>query len=103
MYLESDQENEIKGFVLEWDEVFSTYTILVGLPVKKKHTQNVKDYLQNTVQGNFNVMYDDGEGFLDVNVSIASLHTIKEEMTIRQVSEIVTNYIDQLMTVTKEA
>ena len=74
IYIESPALESIRvdAIVLELDDVFETYTAMLGLKLQKKFGAAMKAYLEEHVQGEgaYSVMFSDKDGLWDVNFAL---------------------------------
>ncbi|MGM9928477.1 MAG: branched-chain amino acid aminotransferase [Bacillus sp. (in: firmicutes)] len=80
----------VDGITLEVDDIFKTYNAMVGLKLQKKYEQEIKTFLNNTLQGNelkFALMWSQQDGLWDLNILLQGIEGFSEDMTIGQTLE----------------
>ncbi|WP_110929662.1 branched-chain amino acid aminotransferase [Bacillus massiliglaciei] len=77
----------IEGAVLEYDDVFGTYSILFGLKIPKKLTGALKEKLISLLEDGAQVsaVFDSGEGVWNVNFPLEHIPAFSENMTLLEV------------------
>lgn len=87
IYIESPTFEQIKvdAISFELDDVFQTYTALLGLRMQKKYTTAIKNYLNEHLKGDnkyFSASFSGDEGIWDLNIPLDYLEGFLEDMTV---------------------
>lgn len=69
-YVESADFTTIRidSFVLEFDDMFKTYTALFGLKLQKKYEQAMRQYLDGIMPKRYSLSFDSADGLWEVNI-----------------------------------
>ena len=86
VYVESSAFEVIRvdAVVLEFDEVFETYTALFGLKLQKKYGDDMKAYLDTHLNGDgtkYSVMFSSEDGLWDMNFAFDYVDGFSEELS----------------------
>lgn len=106
MYLESNsfEQIQVDAISFEVDDVFGTYSVLLGLKLQKKHQQTIKEFLNANLGGegeNISLMFNGDDGLWDVNFSIHNVAGFNENMTIGDAYRLVFQFLAQLVSIVK--
>ena len=102
VYLESNAFEVIRvdAVVLEFDEVFETYTALFGLKLQKKYGDDMKAYLDTHLNGDgtkYSVMFSSEDGLWDMNFALDYVDGFSEELTFIEILQLMYNFIFKLV------
>jgi len=103
LYVESSTFEEIKvdALSIEVDDVFRTYMALFGLRVQKKHSNAIKNYLEEHLHTdsikNYSALFSADEGLWEINLPLDFIEGFQEEMTIEQAIELSYSFIQHLL------
>ncbi len=102
LYIESPAFEQIKvdAISLELDDVFKTYTALLGFKMQKKHTAAIKNYLNENLKGEnkyFSASFSGDEGIWDLNIPLDYIEGFTEEMTIGEALSLTYQLIETLV------
>ena len=102
VYVESNAFEVIRvdAVVLEFDEVFETYTALFGLKLQKKYGNDMKAYLDTHLNGDgskYSVMFSNEDGLWDMNFALDYVEGFSEDLTFIEVFQLMYNFIFQLV------
>lgn len=92
----------IDAIVLEFDDVFETYTALFGLQLQKKYGPEIKTYLETNLKGNgvkYSVMFSDIDGLWEVNFTLDYLDGFSEDVTLKEVCHMIYQFVFKLVEV----
>lgn len=77
----------IDAISLEIDDVFQTYTALLGLQIPRKYEQALKQYLDTHLsgdEGRFSIAYSAKDQLWDINFSLSYVEGFSEHMTLQE-------------------
>ncbi|MBA9027115.1 MULTISPECIES: hypothetical protein [Bacillaceae] len=101
MYVEADSFDIIgvEAVSLELDDVFGTYDVMLGLKQQKKTGPVIKELLAKQLgeSASFNLLFNQGEGMWDLNFSLNDLAGFKEELSIREVLQLIYRFLFTLV------
>lgn len=102
VYVESNAFEVIRvdAVVLEFDEVFETYTALFGLKLQKKYGDDMKAYLDTHLNGDgskYSVMFSNEDGLWDMNFALDYVDGFSEELTFIEILQLMYNFIFKLV------
>lgn len=102
VYLESNAFEVIRvdAVVLEFDEVFETYTALFGLKLQKKYGDDMKAYLDTHLNGDgtkYSVMFSSEDGLWDMNFALDYVDGFSEELSFIEILQLMYNFIFNLV------
>jgi len=102
VYLESNAFEVIRvdAVVLEFDEVFETYTALFGLKLQKKYGDDMKAYLDTHLIGDgskYSVMFSSEDGLWDMNFALDYVDGFSDELTFIEILQLMYNFIFKLV------
>lgn len=102
VYLESNAFEVIRvdAVVLEFDEVFETYTALFGLKLQKKYGDDMKAYLDTHLNGDgmkYSVMFSSEDGLWDINFALDYVDGFSEELSFIEILQLMYNFIFKLV------
>ena len=90
----------VESVSLEFDDVFETYTAMLGLKVQKKFGPAIKDYLEAHLvgdEGKYSVMFSMADGLWDVNFAIGYADGFKEDMPLLEAFQLIYDFIFSLI------
>jgi hypothetical protein len=90
----------VDAVVLEFDEVFETYTALFGLKLQKKYGDDMKAYLDTHLNGDgskYSVMFSSEDGLWDMNFALDYVDGFSEELTFIEILQLMYNFIFKLV------
>ena len=102
IYIESPSLEQIKvdAISFELDDVFKTYTALLGLKMQKKHTSVIKNYLSESLQGEnkyFSASFSGDEGMWDLNIPLDYIEGFSEDMSFGAALTLTFEFITSLL------
>lgn len=102
IYIESPIFDKIKvdAISLELDDVFQTYTALLGLRMQKKHTAAIKNYFNEHLKGEnkyFSASFSGDEGMWDLNIPLDYLDGFSEDITVKDALSLTYQLIETLV------
>jgi len=102
MYLESPafEQINVDAVSFEVDDVFRTYSMLLGLKLQKKYQSNIKEFLTANLHGddaNVSLMFNGDDGLWDLNLSIDHVEGFREDLTISEAYQLVYQLISTLV------
>ncbi|WP_318503697.1 branched-chain amino acid aminotransferase [Bacillus sp. T3] len=102
MYLESPafEQKNVDAVSFEVDDVFRTYTVLLGLKLQKKYQPTIKEFLNANLRGEdaqVSLMFNGDDGLWDLNLSLDHVEGFREEMTIGEAYQLVYDLIAKLV------
>jgi hypothetical protein len=108
IYVESNAFDVIRvdAVVLEFDDVFKTYTSLFGLKLQKKFGDAIKAYLDTHLNGDgakYSVMFSGEDGLWDMNFALDYVEGFKEDLSFIEVYQLMYNFIFKLVEAMDEA
>ncbi|MED4452225.1 branched-chain amino acid aminotransferase [Metabacillus fastidiosus] len=103
IYLESEALDIIKADALtfEEDDVFKTYTVLLGLRQPKKKGNEIKEFLRQELKDEssaFQLMFNDKDGLWDVNFTLNNLKDFDENISFGEAYELIYRLLFRLVT-----
>lgn len=90
----------IDAISLEVDDVFGTYTAMLGLKLQKKYEVQIKTYLDTHLsgtEGKYSVAFSEKDGLWDINFALSYAQGFKEEMTLKEAIELTYAFIFTLV------
>lgn len=90
----------IDAISLEVDDVFGTYTAMLGLKLQKKYEGQIKTYLDTHLsgtEGKYSVAFSEKDGLWDINFALSYAQGFKEEMTLKEAIELTYAFIFTLV------
>jgi hypothetical protein len=89
----------IDGISIEIDDVFGHYAAMFGLKLQKKFRDEMEEYLDVTLQDEqgYNLLFNGEDGLWDVNIAINNLPSISEDLTLKDVIEIIYVYLFEMI------
>ena len=101
IYIESPALESIRvdAIALELDDVFETYTAMLGLKLQKKFGPAMKAYLEEHVQGEgaYSVMFSDKDGLWDVNFALNYANGFTEDMSLDNAYQFTYSFVSKLV------
>ena len=77
----------VESISFEFDDVFETYTAMLGLQLQKKFGTAIKDYFETNLTGDagkYSVLFSMEDGLWDVNFALSYAEGFKEDMTLAE-------------------
>lgn len=101
MYLELDSFEAIKidGLTFELDDVFGTYSVMVGLKLQKKWEANIKSFLDENLNGEgpkYSMLFNQQDGLWDFNFTFNYLNKFEEDETILKAMHVIIDFLSDL-------
>ena len=90
----------VSGLSLEVDDVFGTYSVLLGLKLKKKLGPSIKSYLETELQGNegkYSLMFNQDDGLWDLNFALSYVEGFKVELSINQACQLIYTFLCKMI------
>ncbi|MCZ2257732.1 branched-chain amino acid aminotransferase [Sporosarcina sp. G11-34] len=90
----------VDAISLEFDDVFETYTALLGLKIQKKFGPAIKDYFETNLTGDagkYSVMFSMADGLWDVNFALSYADGFKEDMTLAEAFQLIYQFLFTLV------
>ncbi|NQD66419.1 branched-chain amino acid aminotransferase [Bacillus haikouensis] len=89
----------IDGISIEIDDVFGHYAAMFGLKLQKKFRDEMEEYLDVTLQDEqgYNLLFNGEDGLWDVNIAINNLPSFSEDLTLKDVIEIIYVYLFEMI------
>jgi hypothetical protein len=108
VYVESNAFEVIRvdAVVLEFDEVFETYTALFGLKLQKKFGNDMKAYLDTNLHGDgakYSVLFSNEDGLWDMNFALDYVDGFSEDLSFVEVYQLMYNFIFKMVEAVDEA
>ncbi|MHA6260191.1 branched-chain amino acid aminotransferase [Sporosarcina sp. CAU 1771] len=102
VYVESTTLELIRvdAIALELDDVFKTYTALLGLRLQKKYGPEIKAYLDANLQGEgvkYSVMFSDADGLWDINFALDYVEGFNDTLSFDEAYQIIYTFIFNLI------
>lgn len=95
----------VDAISLELDDVFGTYTAMVGLQLQKKYESAMKAYLEANLtgdEGKYSIAFSMKDGLWDFNFSLSYAQGFREDMTIGEALQLVYDFIFSLVETVEE-
>ncbi|NYF25478.1 branched-chain amino acid aminotransferase [Sporosarcina sp. JAI121] len=107
VYVESSAFETIRidAVVLEFDEVFESYTALFGLKVQKKYGDAIKMYLDTHLKGDgakYSVMFSGEDGLWDMNFALDFVKDFSDDLSFVEVYQLMYGFIFKLVEAIEE-
>lgn len=101
MYLEVDSFEAIKidGLTFELDDVFETYSVMVGLKLQKKWEATIKEFLNENMKGEgpkYSMLFNQQDGLWDLNFTLDYLQHFEEDATISKAMQVIVDFLSEL-------
>ncbi|KON88494.1 branched-chain amino acid aminotransferase [Sporosarcina globispora] len=98
IYLESEWFGIIGADAIsfEFDDLFRTYDVMLGLKLPKKKAEAIRSYLKETLQGDsatYDLMFNQEDGLWELNFALNDLEGFKEDMTINDAYSLIYRYL----------
>lgn len=108
VYVESNAFEVIRvdAVVLEFDDVFKTYTSLFGLKLQKKFGDAIKAYLDTHLHGygaKYSLLFSGEDGLWDMNFALDYVDGFSENLSFIEVYQLMYNFIFKLVEAIDEA
>jgi len=102
LYLETDHFEAIKidGLTFELDDVFGTYSVMVGLKLQKKWEATIKSFLDENMNGEgpkYSMLFNQQDGLWDLNFTLNYLQQFEEEATISRAVHVIIDFLSELI------
>ncbi|WP_243459393.1 branched-chain amino acid aminotransferase [Metabacillus bambusae] len=75
----------VDAISLEVDDVFSTYDVMLGLKLQKKHEKVIREYLSEELNGkaeSFDLMFNQNDGMWDLNFTLDYISEFNQDITL---------------------
>jgi len=95
----------VDAIALEFDEVFETYTAMLGLKLQKKFGSALKSHLDVQLLGDgakYSVMFSEEDGLWHVNLPINFMEDFHEEMSLEDAFQLIYAFLFSLVTAVEE-
>lgn len=107
IYVESNSFDIIgvDAISLEVDDVFGTYTAMLGLKLQKKYELSIKNYLENKLDGpapKYNLLFSQSDGLWDVNFAMDYIDGFTEDFTIEEAYSFIYRFLFTLVEAVEE-
>ncbi len=98
IYLESEWFDIIGADAIsfEFDDLFRTYDVMLGLKLPKKKEAAIRSYLDKTLQGDsatYDLMFNQQDGLWELNFALDHLEGFQEGMTISDAYSLIYRYL----------
>lgn len=108
VYVESDAFELIRvdAMAVELDEVFETNTALFGLRLPKKFGAAIHSYMDAHLHGHdakCSVLFSGEDGLWDVNFALDAMEGFTEELSFKQVYDLIYRFVFKLVEAMEEA
>ena len=102
IYFEANEFDQlgVSGLSLEVDDVFGTYSVLLGLKLKKKVGPAIKSYLDNELHGNegkYSLMFNQDDGLWDLNFALSYVEGFNEQLSIKDSYQLICNFLSNMI------
>lgn len=90
----------IDAISLELDDVFGTYTAMLGLKLQKKYGEQMKAYLDKHLtgdEGKYSVAFSEKDGLWDVNFALSYTDGFNDTMTLKEATELAYSFVFSLV------
>lgn len=84
---------------LEFDDVFGTYDVMLGLRLQKKFEKNIKDFLNTHLHSNeakFDLMFSGDEGIWSLNFALDYVEGFQETKSIGEAYQLIYRFLFSL-------
>jgi hypothetical protein len=91
---------------LEVDDVFDTYSVLLGLKLQKKFQNVLKEQLSKQLhreEASFSLMFNQNDGLWDLNFALNYVDGFQEDLSIREAYQLVYGFIFTLLEAVEES
>ncbi|WP_226666467.1 branched-chain amino acid aminotransferase [Metabacillus litoralis] len=95
----------VDSLSLEVDDVFGTYDVMLGLKLKKKAENNIKEYLNqhhSEKEYKFNLMFNQQDGLWDLNFPLDLVENVTESSSIGDVLATIYQFLFKLVEFVEE-
>jgi hypothetical protein len=108
LYVESKSFDlvSVDAVSLEVDDVFKTYTAMIGLKMKKKYESAIKEYLDANLSGEagkYSVAFSGKDGLFDMNFALNYATGFNEEMTLLEAYDLIYSFIFSMVAEIEDA
>jgi hypothetical protein len=102
IYLEANEFERlgVSGLSLEVDDVFGTYSVLLGLKLKKKVGPAIKSYLENELhgtEGKYSLMFNQDDGIWDINFALSYVEGFNEQSSIKDSCQLLCSFLNKMI------
>ena len=102
IYIESNEFDRlgVSGLSLEVDDIFGTYSVLLGLKQKKKVGPAIKSYLENNLhgtEGNYSLVFNQGDGLWDINFAISYVEGFNNQSSIKDSCSLICEFLNKMI------
>lgn len=94
------------GIVLELNDVFGTYNVMLGFNVQKKFGQSLRDNLRKELSGDkarFELVFNQSDGLWDLNFALNYVNGFEEDMSLDEAFRLIYQFLFKLVERTEEA
>lgn len=107
LFLESDwlELIGVDAILLEMNDVFGTYTVMVGLKLQKKLGQSLKENLRkelNGDEGRFELIFNQNDSLWDLNFALNYVNGFEEDMSLEKAFRLIYQFLFKLVERTEE-
>lgn len=107
LFLESDwlELIGVDAILLEMNDVFGTYSVMVGLKMQKKLGQSLKEYLRkelNGDKGRFELIFNQNDSLWDLNFALNYVNGFEENMSLEKAFRLIYQFLFKLVERTEE-
>ncbi|MCG7335915.1 hypothetical protein MHZ95_11545 [Sporosarcina sp. ACRSM] len=108
IYVESGAFDAIRvdAIAMEFDEVFETNVALFGLKLQKKFGAAIQSYMDDHLHGKvakFSILFSGEDGLWDVNFALDAMEGFTEELSFKQVYDLIYRFVFKLVEAMEEA
>ncbi|WP_312469508.1 branched-chain amino acid aminotransferase [Neobacillus sp.] len=102
IYLESQWFDliDVEAVSLEFDDVFGTYDVMLGLKLQKKFDISLKDNLNTHLHGDeskFDLMFSLDDGLWNLNFALNYVEGFQEDITIGEAYQLIYHFLFKLV------
>jgi hypothetical protein len=107
IYLESQWFDliDVEAVSLEFDDVFGTYDVMLGLKLQKKFDISLKDNLNTHLHGDeakFDLMFSLDDGLWNLNFALNYVEGFQEDITIGEAYQLIYHFLFKLVEAVEE-
>jgi hypothetical protein len=102
IYIEANEFDRlgVSGLSLEVDDVFGTYSVLLGLKLKKKVGPAIKSYLENNLhgtEGKYSLMFNQDDGLWDLNFALSYVEGFNNQSSIKDSCQLLCTFLNNMI------
>lgn len=93
------QEMKVEGFVVEMDDIFRFYSLLVGIYVPKSKLSAIDEFIRTrwtNPEFEFALVYDANEGLAEANIPLDYLSDFKTDSSIEDTIAFIEEFLSDL-------